>query len=115
MIKREITPMEPIEGARVRGPYAWMKAPDSFQEHGLYGDAFEVAYFAELPDEFTVKGVTYLKADRFEVVSYEDGYADGFDNGIKAALQQLDGLIIDGFDLKGIRDWINHEFKELDS
>ena len=60
-MKHEITPMEPIGGVCVRGPYAWMKPPNAVQEHGWYGDAFEVAYWQEPPDSFTVDGVTYVR------------------------------------------------------
>ena len=50
-----------------------------------------------------------LKAER---VCDEKSYDAGFDNGVKACLQQLDGLIVSGYDLKAVCVWIDNQLEE---
>lgn len=42
----------------------------------------------------------------------DERYDAGFANGVKATLQQLDGLITDGYDLKAISVWIDDQWEE---
>jgi hypothetical protein len=42
----------------------------------------------------------------------ERHYDDGFDNGVKAVLQQLDGLIHEGADVDDIQGWIDRQWEE---
>jgi hypothetical protein len=38
-------------------------------------------------------------------------YDAGFENGVKACLQQLDGLIVSGYDLKAVCTWIDNQWE----
>lgn len=40
-------------------------------------------------------------------------YDAGFANGVKATLQQIDGLIASGYDLKAVCTWIDEQWEEL--
>ena len=42
-------------------------------------------------------------------------YNAGFDNGVKATLQQLEGLIARGDGLADIEAWIDEQWKEYES
>lgn len=42
----------------------------------------------------------------------EKSYDAGFDNGMKAVLQQLDGLIHEGADVDEIQGWIDRQWEE---
>ena len=51
-----------------------------------------------------------------KLVSDRDAiYNAGFDNGVKATLQQLEGLIARGDDLADIEAWIDEQWKEYES
>ena len=50
-----------------------------------------------------------LKAER---TCDEKSYDAGFDNGMKAVLQQLDGLIHEGADIDEIQGWIDRQWEE---
>lgn len=41
-----------------------------------------------------------------------ESYDAGFESGVKATLQQLDGLIHDGADVDGIQGWIDRQWEE---
>lgn len=38
-------------------------------------------------------------------------YDSGFESGVKACLQQLDGLIASGYDLKAVCAWIDNQWE----
>lgn len=42
----------------------------------------------------------------------QEAYDAGFANGVKATLQQLDGLISSGYDLKNVVAWIDRQWEE---
>lgn len=55
-----------------------------------------------------------------DVLSWEEGYADGFDSGSEAVMQQVDGVISDEWDtdddkVRKLRDMIERFWKELES
>ena len=50
-----------------------------------------------------------LKAER---ACDEKSYDAGFDNGMKATLQQLDGLIYEGADVDEIQAWADRQWEE---
>lgn len=41
-----------------------------------------------------------------------ESYDAGFESGMKATLQQLDGLISSGYDLKAVCAWIDRQWEE---
>lgn len=41
-----------------------------------------------------------------------ESYDAGFSNGVKATLQQLDGLIHEGADVDEIQGWIDRQWEE---
>lgn len=43
-----------------------------------------------------------------------ESYDAGFDSGVKATLQQLDGLIHDGADVDEIQGWIDRQWEETE-
>lgn len=54
-----------------------------------------------------------------EVTSYEEGYADGFDCGGEAVVQQVDGILDDSITsneaVRRVRRWIEDFWKERES
>lgn len=46
-------------------------------------------------------------------VENNERYDACFANGVKATLQQLDGLIASGYDLKAVCTWIDEQWEEL--
>lgn len=54
-----------------------------------------------------------------EVTSYEEGYADGFDRGGEAVVQQVDGILHDSITsnevARRVRRWIEDFWKERES
>ena len=47
-----------------------------------------------------------------ELACDEKSYDAGFDNGMKATLQQLDGLIHEGADVDEIQAWADRQWEE---
>ena len=45
----------------------------------------------------------------------DEVYSAGFDNGIKATLQQLDGLLVKTDDAVEIQAWIDRQWEEFES
>ena len=54
-----------------------------------------------------------IKSLRDRLQDAEDArYDAGFKNGIKACLQQLDGMIYEGADVGEIRGWVDRQWEE---
>lgn len=45
-------------------------------------------------------------------INRDEIYNAGFDSGVKATLQQLNGLIVSGYDLKAVCAWIDEQWKD---
>lgn len=68
-----------------------------------------VEVMSEVADTIESLRDRLLKA---ELACDEKSYDAGFDNGMKATLQQLDGLIHEGADVDEIQAWVDRQWEE---
>lgn len=45
----------------------------------------------------------------------DNGYTEGFDNGVKACLQQLEGIFMNAGGIIDVEDWVSKQWKEYES
>lgn len=45
----------------------------------------------------------------------DNGYTEGFDNGVKACLQQLEGIFMNAGGIIDVEDWVSEQWKEYES
>ena len=77
----------------------------SHQTNRNYIDAGQTRWLTKVADEID---------QRYEL-KREDAYNAGFDSGIKATLQQLDGLLMKTDDAVEIQAWVDEQWKEFES
>lgn len=82
----------------------------SHQLNRFYIDAGQANWLSSIADDIEAKHEQVL-SEAMENVRVR-AYDSGFDNGVKACLQQLEGLIARGDTIEEIRGWADRQWEE---